>query len=183
MPDLSKASLNLVVRRTLALACLAHARCAIDGAEACGEHQVYKRGGTALRYAVCVCDEADGYVFDEQRGYGCKRCAEGQSIVASRCMTPVSDAGADASDSAGEEPTGVGAYCDTDADCAGYDAKYCAVQTHGCLVKGCATGEGTCPSRAVCCDYSALLAGFSLCLPSEQLTDGQCPMGGTKVEP
>jgi hypothetical protein len=184
-PRRSSATIDSLLARTLALAMLGlgGAGC-VEDAEVCDAHQVHKIGGTILEYTVCVCDEAAGYVFDEPRGYGCKRCTEGQTIVAGKCTAPNSDAGAEQTDgSSTSEPTGVGEYCDTDADCAAFDAKYCAVPTHSCLVESCATGEHTCSSTAACCDYSALLAGFSLCLPPEQLTDGACPMGGMKVEP
>lgn len=158
--------------------------CQIEGADACDAHQVYQHGGRALEYAVCVCDEASGWVFDEVRNHGCRQCAAEQTIVNGRCGTSVMDAGMPSSSDAGRhEPTGVGAYCDSDSDCAPHDAKYCAVPTHSCLVQGCASDPGVCQTNAACCDYSALLAGFSLCLPGEQLVAGGCPMGGTKVSP
>lgn len=184
MANQSTFSQHLVASAMLALVGIGSATCAIEGSDACGEHQVFKQGGTALKYAVCVCDETDGWVFDEQQGYGCKRCSAGQSIVGSKCVTVQTDAGASESDaSRGKEPTGVGASCDSDADCAPYDAKYCAVQTHACLINSCATKENSCQSMSTCCDYTALLAGLSLCLPNEQLNDGKCPMGGVRVDP
>jgi hypothetical protein len=179
------ASIDSVLARAIALAIfsLGGAGCVAESDEACDAHQVYKAGGTILEYAVCVCDESQGYVFDEPSGHGCKRCADGQTIVAGKCVSPVVDAGADQDGSSASEPTGVGEYCDTTADCAAFDATYCAVAKHTCLVEKCAAGEHTCSSSSTCCDYSALKAGFSLCLPPDQLTGDACPMGGMKVEP
>jgi hypothetical protein len=177
-------SQHLIASAALALVSVGSATCAIEGSDACGANQVFKKGGNALKYAVCVCDEANGWVFDEQEGYGCKRCSAGQTIVGSKCVAMPVDAGADEPDASGpREPTGVGASCNSDADCAAYDAKYCAVQTHSCLINRCATKENVCQTMATCCDYGALLAGLSLCLPNEQLNDGKCPMGGTRVDP
>ena len=128
---------RIPVPSLLALASIALGGCTIDGPDACDAHQVYRRGGRALDYAVCICDEADGYVFDEQRGHGCKRCAAGQAIVNGRCATMLADAGSQEPDAMRVQPaTGVGSYCDTDADCAAFDAKFCAVPTHSCLISG-----------------------------------------------
>jgi hypothetical protein len=176
-------------RWALALASLAAASCAIDGADACGAHQVYKTGGTIVDYQVCVCDEAHGYVFDQQRGYGCKSCPAGHQAVDGECVAPTPDAGSQREDASADAmtasaPTGVGESCKTDADCAKYDATYCeALSLHVCLVDKCAKGENACGADTGCCDYSALLAGFSLCIPNDQLDNGNCPMGGKKVQP
>jgi hypothetical protein len=178
------ARIDAVFRCTMALAGLAAASCAIEDADACDPHQVYETGGTLLNYGVCVCDETSGYVFDEPRGYGCKRCAVDETIVEGKCVAAMSDAGAEQTDSASApEPTGVGEPCKTSADCAEFDAKYCAAQTGACMIEKCATGENACASASVCCDYSLLLSGFSLCIPDDQLDSGNCPMGGMKVEP
>ncbi len=173
-----------VVSAAVALASLAFGGCAIEGNEACGAHQVYKTGGDILEYAVCVCDEAKGYVFDELQGYGCKRCPEGEMPIGGKCAAPAPDGGQELADasSSPSAPTGVGEYCESSDDCADFDAKYCAVQTNACMLDSCATGANTCTADTVCCDFSKLLANFSLCVPAEQLSGGNCPMGGMKVE-
>jgi len=81
--------------------------------------------------------------------------------------------------------TGLGASCASSADCADFDAKFCdTFQTHTCLLADCATGDTLCPNAWACCDFSSLLGSpLSICTTPEQLTSGDCPMGGTLVEP
>ncbi len=172
------------LRIVIAGAGLSALACVPEGDEACGEHQVYESGGTVLLYAVCVCDSAAGYVFDQQQGYGCKRCDEGQSIVNGKCTSPGAETDASTPpDGSSSMPTGLGEPCSSEADCAGFDAKFCAPQTRACMINSCADGTNACPTTTVCCDFSALLAGFSLCVADDQLANGNCPMGGEKVEP
>lgn len=100
-----------------------------------------------------------------------------------KCVTAMPDGGAGQADAASQgEPTGVGEPCESADDCADYDATFCLPQVNTCAVEKCATGENTCGSGTVCCDFSLLLAGMSLCIPTEQLEGDSCPMGGTKVE-
>lgn len=180
---LSAASTPRVRRWVTALACLWAASCAIEGDEACDKNQVYKAGGDVIDYAVCVCDEARGYVFDTQRGYGCKRCPDGQTAMDGKCVGDMPDSGAAQNDGSSQgEPTGVGEPCSSAADCEGFDANYCVPVMNVCAVDKCATGENSCGSGTVCCDFSALLAGMSICLPEDQLEGENCPMGGVRVE-
>ncbi|MFT3922981.1 MAG: hypothetical protein QM778_10635 [Myxococcales bacterium] len=151
--------------------------------EACGPHQVYRTGGELLDYEVCVCDEARGYVFDELKGHGCKLCPAGQSPENGKCASPKPDGGVAQDASMAHEPTGVGEHCESAADCASFDAKYCTPIVNTCAVDNCASGENSCGSTYVCCDFSALLSGLSLCISPDQLVDDKCPMGGMKVEP
>jgi hypothetical protein len=52
-------------------------------------------------------------------------------------------------------PTGEGVSCQSDADCAGYDALYCEKdRTHLCLVRDCTVTPNNCFARS-CCDFSA----------------------------
>lgn len=185
----SKLEVTALLARTtrwlVALTALSAASCTIEGSEACGDHQVHKQGGTVIDYSVCVCDEASGYVFDTAKGYGCTRCAEGTTIIDGKCAAPKPDAQVPEGDAAPTktEPTGVGEACKTATDCAAFDAKYCAAAMGMCLVDKCAKGENICGSNSSCCDFSALLAGFSICVPDGNLVNGNCPMGGMKVEP
>lgn len=82
-------------------------------------------------------------------------------------------------------PSGLGASCQSDADCSSYDAKYCdTLVSHTCLIGGCATRATTCPSEWLCCDYSALLgSALSICVSPTTQVSGGCPQGGTKVSP
>jgi hypothetical protein len=81
--------------------------------------------------------------------------------------------------------TGLGAACDSSADCAGFNAKYCdTLQSHSCQLADCATGGGACPNAWGCCDYSALLGSpLSLCLAPMNLSAGSCPSGGRLAAP
>lgn len=178
------AALATAPRWWTVLVALASASCAIEGSEACSDHQVRKKGSAVINYNVCVCDEANGYVFDVARGYGCVQCAEGQSIVDGKCSSPRPDAQVEEGDATTKtEPTGVGEPCKMTSDCAAFDATYCAAAMGVCLVEKCAKGENACGSNSTCCDFSALLAGFSICVPEGNLNSGNCPMGGMKVEP
>lgn len=82
-------------------------------------------------------------------------------------------------------PTGVGVSCTSSADCAGFEANYCeTLMAHTCMLFGCAAKAVTCPNEWACCDFSSLInIPFSFCITPAQLTDGECPMGGTRVTP
>ncbi|MET0341240.1 MAG: hypothetical protein ABW252_09565 [Polyangiales bacterium] len=82
-------------------------------------------------------------------------------------------------------PRGLGTACESNADCASFDARFCdSLLTHTCILSGCATREITCPNEWLCCDYSALLgSAFSTCTPPSYSTSGTCPQGGVKVTP
>lgn len=82
-------------------------------------------------------------------------------------------------------PTGFGLPCQSNADCAGFDASYCEVlSTHTCILAGCATRERTCPSEWTCCDYASLIGSpFSICASEVLLGQQGCPMGGMAVKP
>lgn len=168
--------------------------CAIEGDSACDEHQLYVRGGTFIEHRVCVCDQDAGYIFDRQKGYGCKLCADGQTAANGQCVNAQAtsdastdpDGSEDAADGSVSDapPSGLGEPCDSTSDCAGFDAKYCVPIQNVCMVDQCATRVNRCWSGAVCCDFSLLFSGLSLCVPSDQLSqEGTCPMSGTKVEP
>jgi len=186
-------------RRTVSLialfAMLVATSCSIDGSEACGDNQVYVRAESP-GYEACVCDEDGGYVIDKDTGHGCKKCKPGTFARNGSCVAPnetpqAADGGssrdaatADAKPSGEQQPTGVDEPCESSADCAMFDATFCdTFMTHTCLIEKCATGENSCPDSWVCCDYSTLLAGLSICAQSERLVAGECPMGGVRVQP
>jgi hypothetical protein len=77
-------------------------------------------------------------------------------------------------------PTGFGTACQSTADCAGFEASYCeALSSHSCLLNGCKADPSECPGDWSCCDIALL--GQALCLPASELSNGQCPAGGTLI--
>jgi hypothetical protein len=77
-------------------------------------------------------------------------------------------------------PDGLGKACTSSADCEGHAASYCeTVQAHACLVNDCASDPNKCHGDWVCCDIGLL--SQSLCLPPDQLENGNCPVGGSLI--
>jgi hypothetical protein len=77
-------------------------------------------------------------------------------------------------------PAGLGMTCGATADCAGTEATYCeSFSTRTCQIQGCRETSGRCPGDMACCDFSII--GVSLCVPSDALTEGQCPAPGQLV--
>ena len=77
-------------------------------------------------------------------------------------------------------PTGFGTTCQSNADCAGFEASYCeSLSSHSCLQNDCKSDPSVCPGDWGCCDIALL--GQSLCLPAGELDGGQCPAGGTLI--
>lgn len=173
------------------------------GCVPCGENQ-------EVEGEACVCKS--GFVKESEDGECAKSDIGGACSEASACQDPypycVQDAGSEAGyctandcstnadcpggwscETAAETryckkpPSGLNTPCDTDADCTGFEAAHCeTLQTHVCVVAGCAGDGVTCPSEWSCCDFSALLgAKLSLCLTEDQLIGGTCPGGGNRV--
>jgi hypothetical protein len=122
-------------------------------------------------FPYCATDASESYCTAQNcsatscpTGYACEQAAD-----ATYC---------------GKLPAGLGKTCANDGDCAGGAAKSCdTFMSHTCILTGCANGELTCPGFYACCDVSALLPGFSVCVPPTALTaDGNCTVG-TKVTP
>lgn len=81
-------------------------------------------------------------------------------------------------------PTGLGKACGATADCTGLDANFCETRfLKSCLIAGCASGTPACPNEWACCDYATFGVALSFCASPAQLTNGACPMGGTRVNP
>ncbi len=77
-------------------------------------------------------------------------------------------------------PTGLGTSCSESADCDDFEASYCETLAEKvCLVADCAEDPSICHGDWVCCDIG--LIGTSLCIPPGELSDGNCPVGGTLV--
>ena len=77
-------------------------------------------------------------------------------------------------------PQGLGIACTSSAQCEGNAASYCeTVQAHACLVNDCKPDPNKCHGDWVCCDIGLL--SQSLCLPPDELEDGNCPAGGTLI--
>lgn len=82
-------------------------------------------------------------------------------------------------------PTGFGSPCASNAECASFEANYCeTLSTKTCILQGCAVGTVSCPNEWACCDFSALLGSpLSVCAAPATLVGGNCPSGGTRVNP
>jgi hypothetical protein len=77
-------------------------------------------------------------------------------------------------------PSGVGHACNSDDDCADFEASFCeTVVAHQCLVHDCKPDPTRCYGDWVCCDIG--LIGQSLCMPPTELEGGNCPAGGTLI--
>lgn len=84
-------------------------------------------------------------------GYGCD-----QSASPSVCLRP---------------PLGQSLSCTKDADCAGTEATFCdTVESHSCLVEGCAIDGDDCFIGWACCDLTPLGLPKTICVP-----EGECP--------
>ena len=67
-------------------------------------------------------------------------------------------------------PTGAGRACAAPADCADAEASYCEFfQLHQCVVAGCSPAADDCFPGTVCCDFTAMGAPTTFCLP-----EGSC---------
>jgi hypothetical protein len=122
-------------------------------------------------FPYCASDGAEGY-------------CTAQGCTATSCPTGYTCEQASDAAYCGKLPAGLGKACTSDADCADGAAKSCdTFMSHTCILTGCASGELTCPGSYACCDVSAILPGFSVCIPPVALTaDGNCTVG-TKVTP
>jgi hypothetical protein len=77
-------------------------------------------------------------------------------------------------------PEGLGTPCTSAQDCEGFEASYCeTVSADACLVNDCAPDPDKCHGDWVCCDISLLQQ--SLCIPPDELEDGNCPAGGKLI--
>jgi hypothetical protein len=68
-------------------------------------------------------------------------------------------------------PLGQSMSCSSNADCAGTEATFCdTVESHSCLVRGCAVGADDCFIGWSCCDLTSLGLAETICVP-----EGECP--------
>lgn len=67
-------------------------------------------------------------------------------------------------------PTGQGTACSSGAQCAGFEATFCAPILNQCLYQGCVPDGSPCSPGHRCCDLTALGAAIHVCLPV-----GTCP--------
>lgn len=64
-------------------------------------------------------------------------------------------------------PTGWGSACDTNDQCAGFEAGWCDTYQHACTVSDCTSTPKTCPAAYDCCDLTGFGAGFTImCIPA-----------------
>jgi hypothetical protein len=77
-------------------------------------------------------------------------------------------------------PSGLGTPCTSSADCSTFAASHCESVIAGtCLVNECSSDPDKCHGDWVCCDIGLL--SQSLCMPPSELSDGNCPGGGTLI--
>lgn len=69
------------------------------------------------------------------------------------------------------QPTGWGATCATNDECAGFEADLCDAFQLKCTVSNCTNTPNTCPAAYDCCDFSAVPPfNAIMCIPA-----GYCP--------
>jgi hypothetical protein len=86
-----------------------------------------------------------------EQGYACER-----DTSPSYCRRP---------------PIGLGAPCESNAECAGTEATLCDTRfTKTCMVQGCSLSPDDCFEGWSCCDLTALGVG-TVCVP-----EGECPL-------
>ncbi len=79
----------------------------------------------------------------------------------------------------GNSPTGLGVECETDAECAGYDADFCAHDPTApggpgaCTIKDCAGIPDKCPDDLglACCRFEAVGGYPSMCIPETEIAN------------
>lgn len=147
-------------------------------ASACTEIQV----GEVVLGQPCSSDAECGGSFShcatEDGGY----CTSTGCTSDADCSSPWYCEGSGNESYCHKPPTGLGISCTSDADCAGFDAAYCEpFQSHTCMINNCVSDPNVCKSWA-CCDLT-MLAGTSLCVPQDQLTNGKCFDGSAPVTP
>jgi hypothetical protein len=126
--------------------------CSID--DPCGK----KEEGWNYKGGACVCKEGWEY--------------KGTACVKKAAAKPVTKPAADASSTTDQEGgdgesgkaalTGLGNACATDADCAGKDADYCAVNLltkEGICTIKCADSADICPDTYTCCNLPSSMGG------------------------
>jgi hypothetical protein len=68
-------------------------------------------------------------------------------------------------------PRGLSADCESDDDCAAFEATLCdTLFSHTCVVQGCSLSPNDCFESWECCDASAFGVTALVCVP-----EGQCP--------
>lgn len=173
-----------MLRRAALLALLLVTSSCILKDERCGPGQVEKdeelEGCTCLPNHVAAMDGRSCTACganEEPRGTSCA-CVAGYSKQGGVCMpTVVSDSGTPDSGTA-TAPTGEGEACESESDCASFDAKFCQnlQAPKQCLVKGCASGATKCFGSRVCCQYMALVPQLQPLADA----DGLCVEDATK---
>ncbi len=145
--------------------------------------------GVALYWSSCTVDVEDrclkGYDWDPEV-LTC-RPAETHTDTDTGPAEVVQDAGDDSGateDSTGDLPSGYLEYCQTQGDCAAYDADYCLVNPldpaqSACVTQNCT--PGSCPAGSICCDCTSVTYPI-MCLPDEateeQLLTTMCDCEG-----
>jgi hypothetical protein len=122
-------------------------------------------------YNYCHLGDTGGYCTSA----GCTSSKECPNSISYACNTRESPSFCE------RPPTGFGAQCSSDEQCAGFEASYCeSASSKACLVNDCKADPDICYGDQVCCDIG--LIGTSICIPPDQLANGACPAGGTLIK-
>jgi len=135
--------------------------CLVDPANLCGQHLVFSDAG------VCEMPRAPNDAATSIADAAEDATLPSDSATASESA----DAGLTVASDASHIATGLGATCQTSADCAQFDATYCETfQSHTCLIQNCVPDPSVCPMGWSCCETTTRFGLPTLCLPA-----GQCP--------
>ncbi len=112
----------------------------------------------------------DGYFYDVEK----KACKE---IKSTDTGTDTENKDGGVHDSGAEDagytpPTGMGEYCESQEDCADYEADYCVLdpftQAGGCTIKNCTEEPDNCPPGWTCCNFPDSFMYPDICMPDEE---------------
>lgn len=138
----------------------------------------------ALIGAACTGDEGCSGQFPDCATDGAERYCSVKNCSATSCPTGYACEQANGTSFCAKLPARLNNPCTTNDECTTAEGQVCdTMQTHTCILTGCATRQVTCPGYWACCDVGAIMPGFSICAePSSLKPDGSCSFG-TKVTP
>lgn len=147
---------------------------------------------TCLAFALlaCSCSLSDSERCDKGQTYRENKCyddsdggADSETSTGEGTDTSgTDDGGVDGGDAGPDLPTGMNEPCTKQADCAGFEADYCAYdpinKKGACTVQNCKTSPDDCPEGYACCKFIESLSYPDFCMPDadwqEQHSAGIC---------
>lgn len=140
--------------------------CLLDPDDRCGPNQ------ELLEYAEdserCVCVEGTAFNATTE---SCEACGENEVATPAGCLCVEGYARAVPTDPCTElppdvmKPTGQDEPCQSDADCANFEASFCDIfVTQTCLVPNCTLTPDNCFTGKECCDLTNFGLPFTLCI-------------------